>query len=55
VDIIRNPKWYQKVTEKTRVKDNSYNNVENDMKKIAQLYLADFFIQLELINDPGRN
>jgi hypothetical protein len=43
------PKGYRK----TLANDNSYNNVENDMKKIAQLYFADFFIQPELMNDPG--
>jgi len=36
VEIIRNPKWYQSVTEKTLVKDNSNNNDEKDKRKIPQ-------------------
>ena len=34
VEIIKNPKWYQSVTEKTRVRDNSNNNVENEIRKM---------------------
>jgi hypothetical protein len=42
VDMIKNPKWYQRVTENTRVSDSSNSRVEKEIKKIAQLYLECF-------------
>ena len=37
--MIRKPKWYQSVTEKTLVSDSSNNSVEKEIKKIPTLYV----------------
>ena len=53
VEIIKNPKWYHRVTEKTRVRDNSNNNVENEIKKMPAKCLKPGFINQKLGNFPG--
>ena len=48
VEIIKKPKWYQSVTENTRVSDSSNNKVEKEIKKIPKLYLDNRFMLVSL-------